>query len=117
MTVKKDSYSKHTYLLNDNLQVVTFIIYTLMWPLKLSVLLSQTDMSISIKGTWARQTKYVLNKKVCMDATFALKLALQSRKEFGLDTCVVFVGVVKAFDTVNQDMLMKISHATESPIL
>ena len=49
-----------------------------------------------------------LNKKGCTDATFALKLALQSRKEFNLDTWVVFVDLVKAFDTVNREMLMKI---------
>ena len=49
-----------------------------------------------------------LNKKGCIDATFALKLELQSRKEFGLGTWAVLVDLVKAFDTVNQNMLMKI---------
>ena len=35
-------------------------------------------------------------------------MALQSRKEFNLNTCAVFVDLVKAFDTVNLDMIMKI---------
>jgi len=39
---------------------------------------------------------------------FSLKLALQTRKEFGLDSWVVFVDLVKAFDTVNRDILVKI---------
>ena len=42
------------------------------------------------------------------DATFPLKLALQYWKEFSLDTWVVFDDLVKAFGTVNKDMLMKI---------
>ena len=49
-----------------------------------------------------------LHKKGCLDASFSLKLALQTRKEFGHDSWVVFVDLVKAFDTVNRDMLMKI---------
>ena len=49
-----------------------------------------------------------LHKKGCLDASFSLKLALQTRKEFGLDSWVVFVDLVKAFDTVNRDMLMTI---------
>ena len=49
-----------------------------------------------------------LHKKGCLDASFSLKLALQTRKEFGLDSWVVFVDLVKAFDTVNRDMLLTI---------
>ena len=41
----------------------------------------------------------------------SLKLALHSRKEFGLDKWAVFVDLVKALETVNQDILMKmLSH-------
>ena len=65
-------------------------------------------MSISIEAARTRWTNGFLNNKGCTDATFALKLALQSRKEFNLDAWVVFVDIVKAFDTVNQEMLMKI---------
>ena len=57
-----------------------------------------------------------LNKKGCMVATFALKLALLSRKEFSLDTWMVFVDLVKAFDTVNQEIPIKFSLAKESLI-
>ena len=35
-------------------------------------------------------------------------MALQTREEFNLNTWVVFVDLVKAFGTVNRDMLMKI---------
>ena len=42
-----------------------------------------------------------LHEKGCLDASFSLKLALQTRKEFGLDSWVVFVDLVKAFNTVN----------------
>ena len=45
-----------------------------------------------------------LKIKRCLDATFLLKVALQTRMEFNLNTWVVFVDLVKAFDTVNQDM-------------
>ena len=38
----------------------------------------------------------------------SLKLALQTRKEFCPDSWVDLVDLVKAFDTVNWDMLMKI---------
>ena len=44
----------------------------------------------------------------CLGATFSLKLVLQTKKEFNLNTWVVFVDLVKALDTVNRDMLMKI---------
>ena len=47
-------------------------------------------------------------KKGCLDSTFSLKMALQTRKEFNLNTWVVFVDLVKSFDTVNRDMLIKI---------
>ena len=39
---------------------------------------------------------------------FLLKMALQTRKELNCNTRVVFVDLVKAFDTVHQDILMKI---------
>ena len=42
-----------------------------------------------------------LKEKGCLGATFLLKMALQTRKEFNLNTWIVFVDLVKAFDTVN----------------
>ena len=49
-----------------------------------------------------------LKEKGCVDATFLLKITLQTMKKLNHNTWVVFVGLVKAFDTVNRDMLMKI---------
>ena len=56
----------------------------------------------------APSQKGFLIKKGCLDVTFLLKMALQTRKEFNLNTWAVFVDLVKAFDTANQDMFMKI---------
>ena len=40
-----------------------------------------------------------------IDAIFSLKIALKKRKEHGLDTYVLFLDLVKAFDKVPRDML------------
>jgi len=47
-----------------------------------------------------------LNLKGCQDALFSLKTALQTRREHGLSTHVLFVDLVKAFDTVNHSFLL-----------
>ena len=47
-----------------------------------------------------------LNSKGCPDALFSLKTALQTRREHGLSTHVLFVDLVKAFDTVNHSFLL-----------
>ena len=44
----------------------------------------------------------------CNDASFALRRALQLRREAGLDTYVVFIDLVKAFDSVPRDGLFAI---------
>eukprot|EP00957_Ditylum_brightwellii_P126823 9667405-Ditylum_brightwellii.AAC.1 len=49
-----------------------------------------------------------LNLKGCPNAPFSLKSALQIRREHSLSTHVLFVDLVKAFDTVNRDFLFKI---------
>ena len=46
-----------------------------------------------------------------MDATFALKLALQSRTEFGLNTWMVFVDLVK-----HLTQLVQPGHADENSL-
>ena len=46
-----------------------------------------------------------LRSKSCNDAVFPLKTALQLRKEHGLESFVVFVDLVKAFDTVNHELM------------
>jgi hypothetical protein len=46
--------------------------------------------------------------KGCADATFTLKTALQTLREHGQESWVLFVDLVKAYDTVNREMLWKI---------
>ena len=44
----------------------------------------------------------------CPDAQLILKSALQLRREYSLDTWTVFIDLVKAFDTVSHEMLLKL---------
>jgi exonuclease III len=44
----------------------------------------------------------------CTDALFLLRSVLQNRREYNLETHVLFVDLVKAFDTVNHDLLFRI---------
>jgi hypothetical protein len=44
----------------------------------------------------------------CADATFTLKTALQTLREHDQESWVLFVDLVKAYDTVNREMLWKI---------
>ena len=46
--------------------------------------------------------------KGCVDATFTLKKALQQLREQEQDTHVLFVDLVKAYDSVNRELLWKI---------
>jgi hypothetical protein len=46
--------------------------------------------------------------KGCADATFTLKTALQTLREHDQESWVLFVDLVKAYDTVNREMLWKI---------
>jgi hypothetical protein len=47
-------------------------------------------------------------KKGCADALFCIKLALQLRKQQGLDTWALFIDLVKAYDTADHDTLWKL---------
>lgn len=49
-----------------------------------------------------------LFNKGCTDATFSLKSALQTLREHEQEVHVLFVDLVKAFDSVNQELLWKI---------
>ena len=51
-----------------------------------------------------------LNSKGCQDALMSLKTALQTRREHNVSTNVLFVDLVKAFDTVNHEFLFKVLH-------
>ena len=44
----------------------------------------------------------------CQDGTFTIKTLLHTRHNHNLPSYVTFVDLVKAFDTVNHDMMMKI---------
>ena len=46
--------------------------------------------------------------KGCADATFSLKLALQTIREHNQEAFALFVDLVKAYDTVNRELLWKI---------
>ena len=50
-----------------------------------------------------------LYSKGCQDALFLLKTALQTRREHGLSTHVLFINLVKAFDTVNHKFVLLVS--------
>jgi len=47
-------------------------------------------------------------RRGCTDAIFSLKVALQKRKEHMQDSWVLFIDLVKAFDTVNRTALIAI---------
>jgi hypothetical protein len=45
--------------------------------------------------------------KGCADATFTIKTALQTLREHDQEAYVIFVDLVKAYDTVNRELLWK----------
>ena len=49
-----------------------------------------------------------LAQRGCADATFTMKLALQTVHEHNQEAYLVFVDLVKAYDTVNRELLFKI---------
>ena len=46
-----------------------------------------------------------VKRKGCTDASFAVNIALQTLREFGHSTYVIFIDLVKAYDTVNRTLL------------
>eukprot|EP00957_Ditylum_brightwellii_P197993 15084416-Ditylum_brightwellii.AAC.1 len=49
-----------------------------------------------------------LNSKGCPNTLFAHKTALQARREHNVATHVLFVDLVKAFDSLNHDFLLEV---------
>jgi hypothetical protein len=70
-----------------------------------------------VLGILARRTQKVIetldietqcgfrNHRGCIDAVFNTRMMLKKRQEHGLDTFANFIGIVKAFDSVDRDML------------
>ena len=48
------------------------------------------------------------SRRGCSDGLFSIKIALQKRKEHELDTWLLFIDLVKAFDTVPRSSLFKV---------
>lgn len=47
-----------------------------------------------------------LKRKSCPDAVFPLKKAIQLRREHNLESYVVFIDLVKSFDTINHKLMI-----------
>ena len=61
-----------------------------------------------IQDTGLEEQCGFLNDKGCADALFTLKSALFTRYKHNLQTYALFVDLVKAFNTVNHELLWKI---------
>ena len=44
----------------------------------------------------------------CTDAVYAVKIAMKKRREHGLDSWILFIDLVKAFDQVPRELLWNI---------
>ena len=64
-----------------------------------SIIVSRINKFILVKEWLEEQNDFMPNRG-CRDGISSLKLALQKRREHGLDTWAVFVDLVKAFDSV-----------------
>jgi hypothetical protein len=70
--------------------------------------IAATRLAIHLKGFGVEEQAGSTPGKGCADATFTLKTALQTLREHGQESWVLFVDLVKAYDTVNREMLWKI---------
>ena len=58
-----------------------------------------------------------LQRKGCADANFAVNLSLQTIREHGDSTYCIFVDLIKAYDTVNRELLWKVLKRYGVPII
>ena len=72
-----------------------------------SIISSRIKKHILIKEGLEEQNGFMPHRG-CRDGIFALKLALQKRREHGLGTWAVFVDLVKAFDSVPRETLYRV---------
>ena len=70
-----------------------------------SAILASRLTTLLTQGGSVEEQNGFLPDRGCTDAVFALKVMLQKRKEHGLDTHVVFIDLVKAFDSVSREGL------------
>jgi hypothetical protein len=70
--------------------------------------IAATRLATHLKGFGIEEQAGSTPEKGCADATFTLKTALQTLREHGQESWVLFVDLVKAYDTVNREMLWKI---------
>jgi hypothetical protein len=75
--------------------------------LKLSVLLSLTDCLHTYIHTLEEQNSFKFERGV-IDGLFGLKIALHKRKEHGLSSWIVYVDLIKAFDSVSRESMYKV---------
>jgi hypothetical protein len=68
--------------------------------------IAATRLATHLKGFGVEEQAGSTPGKGCADATFTLKTALQTLREHGQESWgVLFVDLVKAYDTVNREML------------
>jgi len=72
-----------------------------------SIVSSRIKENILIEEGLEEQNGF-MPRRGCRDGIFSLKLALQKRREHGLDTWAVFVDLIKAFDSVPRESLYRV---------
>ncbi|MGH3055908.1 MAG: RNA-directed DNA polymerase, partial [Gaiellaceae bacterium] len=72
-----------------------------------AIIAHRLDMHLASGIGIAEQNGFTTGRG-CTDGTAALKMALQNLKDVGQDSYVVFIDLVKAFDSVNREMLWKL---------
>jgi hypothetical protein len=70
--------------------------------------IAATRLANHLKGFGVEEQAGSTPGKGCADATFTLKTALQTLREHGQESWVIFVDLAKAYDTVSREMLWKI---------
>ena len=81
-------------LLETAYKIIAIILHTRLLPI-------QENLDIESQCGFRPQ-------RSCSDAVFTVKLAIKKRREHGLETWVLFLDLVKAFDRVPRELLWKI---------
>jgi hypothetical protein len=70
-------------------------------------LIAPTRLANRIRGLGVEEQGGSTPGKGCADATFTLKTALQTLREHGQESWVLFIDLVKAYGAVNREMLFE----------